>query len=151
VVWGLWGAVGGLFRPLSTPTAWVTGTVTCVPLGVVSGLLLNLIGWTGERGAEVGLFLPGLPPWESLQRLWDYTVDTSLAYDLTRGVTCAIAMALVGGPVLWSLRRVYDPRTLPADVTERPAAGVSARALARRDRSRKLDMLWTTVQGDPDD
>ena len=54
LVWGLWGLAGGGLRSLRTRTAWFVGILACLPLGIVSGLLLNLIGWTGETAATTG-------------------------------------------------------------------------------------------------
>lgn len=149
LVWGLWGVAGALLRPLGTVAAWLWAAVLCVPLGPLSGLLLNLTGWPGEQ-SDTGAFLPGLPPWESARRLVEYTWTTSFAYDLTRGVTCAVAMALIGLPLLAALRRSHDPRSLPVAAGAQPVAVVSARSLDRRARSRRLENLWTN-QGDPDD
>jgi energy-coupling factor transport system substrate-specific component len=149
LVWGLWGVAGALLRPLGTVAAWLWAAVLCVPLGPLSGLLLNLTGWPGEQ-SDAGAFLPGLPPWESARRLVEYTWTTSFAYDLTRGVTCAVAMALIGLPLLAALRRSHDPRSLPVAAGAQPVAVVSARSLDRRARSRRLENLWTN-QGDPDD
>lgn len=149
LVWGLWGVAGALLRPLGTVAAWLWAAILCVPLGPLSGLLLNLTGWPGEQ-SDTGAFLPGLPPWESARRLVEYTWTTSFAYDLTRGVTCAVAMALIGLPLLAALRRSHDPRSLPVAAGAQPVAVVSARSLDRRARSRRLENLWTN-QGDPDD
>lgn len=149
LVWGLWGVAGALLRPLGTVAAWLWAAILCVPLGPLSGLLLNLTGWPGEQ-SDAGAFLPGLPPWESARRLVEYTWTTSFAYDLTRGVTCAVAMALIGLPLLAALRRSHDPRSLPVAAGAQPVAVVSARSLDRRARSRRLENLWTN-QGDPDD
>ena len=149
LVWGLWGVAGALLRPLGTVAAWLWAAVLCVPLGPLSGLLLNLTGWPGEQ-SDAGAFLPGLPPWESARRLVEYTWTTSFAYDLTRGVTCAVTMALIGLPLLAALRRSHDPRSLPVAAGAQPVAVVSARSLDRRARSRRLENLWTN-QGDPDD
>ncbi len=149
LVWGLWGVAGALLRPLGTVAAWLWAAVLCVPLGPLSGLLLNLTGWPGEQ-SDAGAFLPGLPPWESARRLVEYTWTTSFAYDLTRGVTCAVAMALIGLPLLAALRRSHDPRSLPVAAGAQPVAVVAAHSLDRRARSRRLENLWTN-QGDPDD
>jgi energy-coupling factor transport system substrate-specific component len=149
LVWGLWGVAGALLRPLGTVAAWLWAAVLCVPLGPLSGLLLNLTGWPGEQ-SDAGAFLPGLPPWESARRLVEYTWTTSFAYDLTRGVTCAVTMALIGLPLLAALRRSHDPRSLPVAAGAQPVAVVAAHSLDRRARSRRLENLWTN-QGDPDD
>lgn len=112
LVWALWGLVGGLLRRLPTPVAWLTGTVVCLPMGVVSGVLLNLTGWATAEGVTTGAFIPGLGPLPGLLALWAYSVDTSLGWDISRGISTAISLALLGLPVLGSLRSVAPPQPL---------------------------------------
>ncbi|MGO1385224.1 MAG: hypothetical protein ACTHWA_01985 [Arachnia sp.] len=145
LVWGVWGAVGGLLRALPPIAAWLTATVLALPLGVVTGLALNITGWTDERGAVAGGFLPGLPPMDALQRLIEYTLATSLAVDLTRAVVNSLVVLLIGLPTLRALRhacglrRSADP--IPSDP---PPPAVAPSALGRRRRSDQLDHLWTS-------
>ncbi len=145
LVWGLWGAAGGLLRALRPSVAWLLAAVACLPLGLFTGLALNITGWTGERDATTGGFLPGLPPLDALQRLVDYTLATSLAFDMTRAVVNATLVLLIGLPVLRALRAVYGaaPR-IPAQPTEPPPPAVAPTALRRRSRSDQLTELWTT-------
>lgn len=145
LVWGLWGAVGGLLRNLRTVTAWLTATLACLPLGLVTGLALNITGWTGERDAITGGFLPGLPPLEAAQRLIDYTLATSLAFDLTRAGVNALLVLVVGLPVLRALRSAFGTRTREtARRDEPPPPAVAPAAIRRRGRSDQLTNLWTT-------
>lgn len=145
LVWGLWGAVGGLLRTLRPVAAWLTAAVACLPLGLITGLALNITGWTGERDAITGGFLPGLPPLEALQRLIDYTLATSLAFDLTRAVINTLVVLVVGLPVLRALRSTYGvPARATAIRDEPPPAAVAPAAIRRRDRSDQLTNLWTT-------
>ncbi len=145
LVWGLWGAVGGLLRSLRPVVAWVIAALACLPLGLVTGLALNITGWTGERDATTGGFLPGLPPLDAIQRLIDYTLATSLAFDLTRAVVNALLVLIIGLPVLRALRTVYGtpPRAASGPVDPLPPA-VAPTAVRRRSRSDQLTELWTT-------
>lgn len=151
LVWGLWGLAGGLLRPWSTRTAAWLGSLLCVALGVLSGVLLNLTGWVRETGAEVGAFVSGAPALDSLTRLLTYTWATSFGYDLTRGVSSAVVFLIAGGALLWWLRQSFDPRLLPGEVSITPARRISARPLARRRMANSINELWTPMQGDPDD
>lgn len=143
LVWGIWGAVGGLLRPLRPVIAWILGVLAAVPLGLISGVALNIMGWTGDGEAVTGGFLPGLPPWEAGQRLMEYSMATSLAFDLTRGVTNALIILLIGLPLLRALRYVTGavPSSAPGPVNAPPQ--VHPDAVRRRDRSAQLAHLWT--------
>lgn len=146
LVWGLWGLSGGLLHRTRTGTAWLLASLACLPLGVGSGVLLNLIGWTGETGAEVGAFLPGLPWDRSLARLWDYSLATSLAHDSTRAVTNAVTVLLLGLPLLRGLRTAWGFAPGPSSAApESPR--VRPEAEARRSRSDALSQLWNTDDG----
>ena len=142
LVWGLWGAAGGLLRRLRPAVAWLVAVVACLPLGLLTGLALNITGWTGEREATTGGFLPGLPPLEAAQRLLDHTVATSLAFDVTRAVVNAAFALAVGLPLLRALRTAYGtpPRASTEPVQHVPI--VAPTALRRRRRSERLTELW---------
>ena len=145
LVWGLWGAVGGILRGLRPTAAWLTAAVVALPLGLVTGLALNITGWTGERDAITGGFLPGLPPLDALQRLIDYTLATSLAFDLTRAVVNALIVSIIGLPVLRALRQISGARLAVASgPSEPPPPAVAPAAVRRRRRSDQLHNLWTS-------
>lgn len=76
------------------------------------GLLMNLWFWPfvtagGMPGAESGLaYVPGAPVGENLHRFLWYTLLTSTGgWDTGRAVTNAVALLVVGAPVLTVLRR----------------------------------------------
>ncbi|QXT63607.1 hypothetical protein [Tessaracoccus palaemonis] len=151
LVWGLWGMAGGLLRLAPTKAAAAGATLLALPLGVLSGALLNLTGWPSETAADAGAFLPGVGLWESTQRLASYTWATSVGYDLTRAITTAAFLALAGGPLIHLLRRLHDARTLPVEVSPPATVRVAPSALRRRASSDRLANLWNTAQGDPDE
>ncbi|MEO7588076.1 MAG: hypothetical protein ABIS84_08610 [Arachnia sp.] len=144
LVWGLWGAVGGALRGLRPVAAWLVAIPACLPLGILTGLALNITGWTGERDSTTGGFLPGLPPLDALQRLVDYTLATSLAFDLTRAVVNAVVVLAIGLPALRALRHAFGAPTLAAPTYFVPPPDVAPAALLRRDRSDTLTTLWNT-------
>lgn len=144
LVWGLWGAVGGLLRALRPVAAWLVALVACLPLGLLTGMALNITGWTGERDATTGGFLPGLPPLEALQRLLDYTLATSLAFDLTRAVVNALVVLIIGLPVLRALRSAFSTRARSAAPDGPRPPAVSPAAIHRRASSNQLTQLWNT-------
>lgn len=76
---------------------------------VAYGFVLNLWFWPfGAGGAAVGsavTFVPGAPLAENLQRWIAFSVATSLGFDLPRAATTAVAVLLLGAPVLAALRR----------------------------------------------
>lgn len=150
LVWGLWGAVGGLVKSWQPIAAWLGAILACIPLGLLSGLMLNAIGWAGERGVSDGAFLPGLPPSETAMRLWEYTLATSVALDSIRAVTAAITVAIIGLPLLRALRTASGTAPappIPIDANTTPRVAPSA--LEHRRRSRQLDRLWTTNERTP--
>lgn len=143
--WGMWGAVGGALRLLRPVAAWLTAVVLALPLGMLTGVVLNISGWTGERDVGTGGFLPGLPPLDAAQRLLEYTLTTSLAFDVTRAVLNAIIVLAIGLPVLRALRRISGATTsvVPGPV-EPPPLDVAPSATGRRRRSDHLTELWTS-------
>ena len=127
LVWGLFGACGGVAQRLRPRLAWPTLVVLAIPLGVLSGVLLNLMGWAQQPGTTTSHFVAGLPPGEVVSRLWSHSRQTSWGVDVTRGVCTALVVLLIGLPVLRALRLRGEPlRALP------PEAPISAHALARR-------------------
>lgn len=142
LVWGLSGMLGGLLRAAGRRVAWLLSLPLAVVAGVMSGLLLNLMGWGQEPGTTLTSFYPGLPPGESLSRLWSFTWETSLGLDLTRGITTAVLLALFGHPLLVALRRSAGSGDPPTD--DRPREVIEPDSLARREDRTRLDRLWTS-------
>lgn len=137
MIWGISGMLGGLLRHLRPVVAWLCSWPLAVLAGLATGVLLNLPGWSQTAGTTTSSFFPGLPPGEVLQRLWGYMVETSLVYDLTRGATTALLLALFGLPLLRALRREAGAET--AESVER----VSPAALDRRADGARINHIWT--------
>ncbi|MBC9734025.1 hypothetical protein [Nocardioides marmotae] len=142
LVWAVVGALGAALRWVPTLAAWLAMIPLAVGVGIVSGALLNLIGWAQDAGTTTDHFAPGLPPGEVLARLWSYTVETSLAYDTIRGLTTALLVATLGLPVLRALR---GP-ALRGATTPRSRTGEDlAAAVRRREDSSAIARLWATA------
>jgi energy-coupling factor transport system substrate-specific component len=77
--------------------------------GVLYGFVLNLWFWpfgTTGTGASAGVtFVPGAPLAENLRRWLAFSSTTSLGFDIPRGIATALALLLIGRPVLLALRR----------------------------------------------
>jgi len=141
VVWAVVGALGAALRRVPTVAAWVVAIPAAVGVGVLSGALLNLVGWAQETGTTTEHFAPGLPPGEVLARLWSYTVETSLAYDAVRGLTTALLVAVLGLPLL-RLLRGPSPRVPSAHGSL--ADHHLAAAVRRREDSSRIARLWVS-------
>lgn len=144
-VWAVVGALGSLLRWLPVVAAWLLAVPLAVGAGVLSGVLLNLIGWAQDLGTTTEHFVPGLPPAEVAARLWAYTLETSLAHDTVRGLTTALLVVAVGLPVLRALR---PPDHRPPTNTVSRADRDRLAALRRREHSARLDHLWATRPAD---
>lgn len=145
LIWGLSGMLGGLLVRLRPFIAWLLGLPLAVVAGVFSGLLLNLMGWAQEPGYTLTSFHPGLSPGQVLSRLWGYTLDTSLMYDVTRGLTSATILALIGYPVLLAARRAAGAETRGGDTgphDQNAEHHIQPETLSRRRDRERLDQLW---------
>ncbi len=76
---------------------------------VAYGFVLNLWFWPfGASDVGTGAavaFRPGAPLAENLRRWLAFSTSTSLGFDIPRAVITAVALLLVGRPVLLALRR----------------------------------------------
>jgi energy-coupling factor transport system substrate-specific component len=77
--------------------------------GVLYGFVLNLWFWpfgtTGTGASAAVTFVPGAPLVENLHRWLAFSASTSLGFDVPRGIATAVALLLIGRPVLLALRR----------------------------------------------
>lgn len=79
------------------------------------GLLINFWFWPFVGSTTSYSFVPGLGTLANLRRFFWFDLTTSLGFDLTRAVTCAALILVLGRPVLAALRRasrraVFEPR-----------------------------------------
>ena len=79
------------------PTAWCRA--------LLYGLLINFWFWPFVGSTTSYSFVPGLGTLANLHRFILFDLTTSLGFDLTRAVTCAILILVLGRPVLAALRR----------------------------------------------
>lgn len=150
VVWGLAGMLGGLVHRLRPIPAWGWCIILSLLFGPVSGVLLNLIGWPTEpQETTSSFFFPGLPASVNAMRLLTYTRQTSLGYDMTRGITTAIGVLVVGLPILTGLRNAWSPRATASAVTGPVPPDLSERARDRRRIDHVLDDHWAAPPPEP--
>jgi energy-coupling factor transport system substrate-specific component len=69
------------------------------------GLLINFWFWPFVGSTTSYSFVPGLGTIANLHRFILFDLTTSLGFDLTRAVTCAVLILVLGRPVLAALRR----------------------------------------------
>jgi energy-coupling factor transport system substrate-specific component len=72
---------------------------------LVYGLLTNFWFWPFVGSTTTYSFVPGLGTVANLHRFILFDLTTSLGFDLTRAVTCAVLILVLGRPVLAALRR----------------------------------------------
>jgi energy-coupling factor transport system substrate-specific component len=86
--------------------------------GVLYGFCLNMWFWPFLTTAAPGLsFEAGAPLGENLTRFLLFCLATSLGFDLPRAAGNLLIVALVGGPLLRSIRRVARRANFAADPT----------------------------------
>lgn len=146
IVMGTWGVVGGWLHRLRTLWAWLASLAAMLPLGVLTGLSLNIMGWASEGASDTNSFVPGLGPVDTFARIWQYTLDTSAAYDTVRVITNMCCMLVAGIPLLRFLRCAYWAAE-PEWVEEvNPPPTIAPSALARRRRSALLHSIWDSTK-----
>lgn len=144
LILGLIGASGGLLWRLRPVAAWLASLPLAVLVGVASGVLLNLMGWAQEPGTSMISFYVGAPPAMLIERLWAYTVETSLLYDLNRGLTTLALLAIAGLPVLTAVRALGTSPPAPTSTLNRHTGRISPDSIERRQAGVRLDTLWKT-------
>jgi energy-coupling factor transport system substrate-specific component len=72
---------------------------------LVYGVLTNFWFWPFVGSTTTYSFVPGLGTLANLHRFILFDLTTSMGFDLTRAVTCAVLILVVGRPVLAALRR----------------------------------------------
>ena len=133
------GGVGPWLPFQMLAAAWVGFGAGCLPpmrgfperlllaaYGVVSalvyGLLTNFWFWPFVGGTTTTYsFVPGLGTLANLHRFMLFDLTTSMGFDLTRAVTCAVMVLVLGRPVLAALRRAsrraaFEPQVDFTDV-----------------------------------
>ena len=76
-----------------------------VVAALVYGLLTNFWFWPFLGSTTTYSFVPGLGTVANLHRFILFDLTTSMGFDLTRAVTCAVLILVLGRPVLAALRR----------------------------------------------
>jgi energy-coupling factor transport system substrate-specific component len=91
---------------------------------IAYGFVLNLWFWpfgTSNIGSTAAVtFRPDAPLAENLHRWLSFSLSTSLGFDIPRGIVTALALLLVGRPVLLALRRAARRAAFDAPVQFAP-------------------------------
>jgi energy-coupling factor transport system substrate-specific component len=85
-----------------------------VVAALVYGVLTNFWFWPFVGSGTTYSFVPGAGVVTNLHRFLLFDLTTSMGFDLTRAVTCAVLIIVLGRPVLAALRRasrraVFEP------------------------------------------
>jgi energy-coupling factor transport system substrate-specific component len=92
--------------------------------GIAYGFVMNLWFWPfalSNTGAAAAVsFVPDAPLADNLHRWLVFSVTTGLSFDVPRGVTTAVALLVVGRPVLLALRRAARRAAFSAPREFRP-------------------------------
>lgn len=99
------GATGRLTRRLPPLAEVLVLAVMAWAAGMLYGAVMNLTFWPFVVDGGPTSWEPGLAVGEALVRYWRFYVATSLAWDSAGAVANAVVVALVGRPVLATLRR----------------------------------------------
>lgn len=127
------GALGRITRRLDPRVEVAVLAVAAWVGGFAYGAVINLWSWPLLPGDGPLQWQPGLGVEGTLDHYWSFYVATSLAWDAAGATANLIAVALLGRPVLRSLRRfshrldpvvVLEPSSRPVDPAE-PAPSAS--------------------------
>jgi energy-coupling factor transport system substrate-specific component len=116
------GGVGPWLPFQMLAAAWVGFGAGCIPsmrgvperlllatYGVISALLYGLLTdfwfWPFIGSTTTFSFMPGLGTIANLHRFLLFELSTAMGFNLTRAVTCAVLILVLGRPVLAALRR----------------------------------------------
>jgi energy-coupling factor transport system substrate-specific component len=96
-------------------------------LGWLYGALLDVYDWTAFRGDPGIGWVPGMDPATALRHFGAFYATTSAAWDTFRAVGNVLVIALLGAPILLSLRRFEQRFTVTfRDGTEERGPAVSS-------------------------
>ena len=85
---------------------------------IAYGTVMNLWFWPFGAGTSTSYsFVPGAGPLANLHRFIFFDLTTSLGFDITRAITNAVLVLLLGRPVLSALRRASRRAAFDAPVS----------------------------------
>ena len=106
------GSSAGALRAVTAQAGRRTEVAAVVAFGIAWGLLFgaitNLWSWPFFSAGPDISYEPGLGPWETLRRYWNYYFLTSFGWDLLRSICNAVILVFVGGPLLRALIRFRE-------------------------------------------
>ncbi|HEY2041072.1 MAG TPA: ECF transporter S component [Jatrophihabitans sp.] len=99
--------------------------------GIAYGFVMNLWFWpfaASQTGAAAAVsFVPGAALADNLHRWLAYSITTGLTFDVPRGLSTAVAVLVVGRPVLLALRRAARKAAFDAPVSFHPRDSATAK------------------------
>ena len=106
------GSSAGALRAVTAQAGRRTEVAAVVAFGIAWGLLFgaitNLWSWPFFSAGPDISYEPGLGPWETLRRYWNYYFLTSFGWDLLRSICNAVILVFVSGPLLRALIRFRE-------------------------------------------
>jgi energy-coupling factor transport system substrate-specific component len=87
-----------------------------VAAALIYGLFTNFWFWPYIGSTNRYSFVAGIGTIENLHRFVLFDLTTSMGFDLTRAVTCAVMVLVLGRPVLAALRRASRRAAFEPDV-----------------------------------
>lgn len=121
------GLLGRVTRRLPPNAELALVVVAAWASAFLYGVLINLWSWPLTPGEGDLQWHPGLDAGETLRRYWSFYVATSSAWDAAGAFANAVAVAVLGRPILATLRR-FAARLDP--VVELDAADLAPDVLA---------------------
>ena len=113
--------LAGMHRAAPGARDVVVLALVAIVTGYLFGMLLDVWDWTAfYRGAPSFGFVPGAGALELLQRFARFYVSTSAVWDTFRGAGDALAVVVIGGPVMAALVRMRN--RMGFSVAPEPAA-----------------------------
>ncbi|HXH58193.1 ECF transporter S component [Iamia sp.] len=134
------GAVGRLTRRLPARLEIAVLAAVAWVAGFAYGAIINVWSWPLLPGDGPLQWRPGLGLFATLEHYWSFYVATSLAWDAAGATANVVAVAVLGRPVLRSLRRfshrldpvvVLEPTPPPTDAVSGAPGATSATTAAR--------------------
>jgi energy-coupling factor transport system substrate-specific component len=119
------GAVGRVTRRLDPRLEVIVLAAVSWAVGFAYGAVINLWSWPLLPGDGALQWRPGLGLAGTLEHYWAFYLATSLAWDAAGAFANVVAVALLGRPVLRSLRR-FSHRLDPVVELELDAPRLSA-------------------------
>lgn len=129
--------VSHVTHPSSRTELW-TLALFAAYWGLLYGAIMNLWFWPFAVGPAQMHWMPGVGPWETVQRYLVFYIVTSLAWDLARAGGNLLLVAVAGTALLRILRRFQRRFTFVYTPT------IYREGASRASREEKAEIAWTS-------